>query len=271
MCAKTMCDVCGQTARWRLKQWQVCEEPSQCSRLLLAQLNNGDTEDLPPAFIVDAIRARFSPQPFPPDFLTIRTSHIAPAGRGVFATQRILRGWTLVTYGGTVLFTEAARDQRDVQHASDKVFTFNVWDRTIYVDGRVRPTDPNQGGSFTSWPALINHQWEWPTADKLPITDQWYPVFANCDVLQNGDNVGAIVAIRDIEEGEEISIDYGKAYWQPFGRRREAIIPDWNWGALPQSTGAALERYIKETGGHVGDWLRSYKKSSNIVGFTPTV
>ena len=101
-------------------------------------------------------------------------------GRGVFAVARISAGETILEYKGKLISWAAAQRRYERSAAEDgHTFFFDL------DDGRV--IDGAQGGNSARW---VNHSCE-----------------PNCEAEQRGSRV-FFQALRDIEPGEELFIDY---------------------------------------------------------------
>ena len=101
-------------------------------------------------------------------------------GRGVFALGRIVAGEALFEYKGTVLSWKEAQRRYERSAVEDgHTFFFDLG------DGRV--IDGARGGNSARW---VNHSCE-----------------PNCETEQDGSRV-FFHALRDIEPGEELFIDY---------------------------------------------------------------
>ena len=98
---------------------------------------------------------------------------------GVFARTRIKKGTKVIEYTGQYCTKEESdkRQDRDANNGTVYVFTLN---KKYDIDGAV-------GGSHAR---LINHSCD-----------------PNCETLTDDDHIW-IIAIRDIEPGEELSYDY---------------------------------------------------------------
>ena len=102
-------------------------------------------------------------------------------GRGVFALQPLRKGETLIEYTGEVIsWSEALRRHPHDPSQPDHTFYFHIDDERV-IDGNV-------GGNISRW---INHA---------------------CDPNVEADDAGGrvfLVALRDIQPGEELFFDYG--------------------------------------------------------------
>jgi SET domain-containing protein len=120
---------------------------------------------------------------------TVRTSPVH--GRGVFAVTQMSAGETILEYkGGLVAWKEAQRRYERSAAEGRAHFFFDL------NDGRV--IDGAQGGNSARW---VNHSCE-----------------PNCESEQQGSRV-FFHALRDIEPGEELFIDY-RLSSRGVGRRR---------------------------------------------------
>jgi SET domain-containing protein len=101
-------------------------------------------------------------------------------GRGVFAVARITAGETILEYKGKLISWAVAQRRYERSAAEDgHTFFFDL------DDGRV--IDGAQGGNSARW---VNHSCE-----------------PNCEAEQQGSRI-FFQALRDIEPGEELFIDY---------------------------------------------------------------
>jgi SET domain-containing protein len=109
---------------------------------------------------------------------TVRTSPVH--GRGVFAVTRLSAGEPILEYKGELVAWKEAQRRYERSAAEDgHTFFFDL------DDGRV--IDGAQGGNSARW---VNHSCE-----------------PNCEAEQQGGRV-FFHALRDIEPGEELFIDY---------------------------------------------------------------
>ncbi|GMF29300.1 unnamed protein product [Phytophthora lilii] len=119
------------------------------------------------------------------DGVEVRESGIPGAGKGLFATRKLLEGSTICEYTGVVLPNQAA------WKLQDKSYLMKLGDGK-YVDAlncpevKARYINDCRGhrGGF-------NVRFE-----KRPQEDK-----------------ADVVAMRDIEPGEELFVDYGRLYW----------------------------------------------------------
>ncbi len=151
------------------------------------------------AFLRKSIEDHFAPSANPPPGLRVGGSKIYRAGNGLFADRALEKNAELGVYGGTLIYT--TREQEESQ--SDKIMSFDLWGHTVHVD------------SSKSWHGVLNHQWLWPYLDsaeeveasRLPAA--WQAVFANVNVRSDG----MMFTVRDVDQGEELTVDYGFAFW----------------------------------------------------------
>jgi SET domain-containing protein len=102
-------------------------------------------------------------------------------GRGVFANRRFAAGETIIEYvGERISWDEALRRHPHDPSQPNHTFYFHVSD-ALTIDGKV-------GGNASRW---INHS-----------------CAPNCETEVRGERV-FVVALRDIEPGEELFFDYG--------------------------------------------------------------
>ena len=105
----------------------------------------------------------------------LRVAH-GPRGRGVFATRRFAKGEVIETCP-----TVEVADADVTGHLNDYVFT-SVRDSDVLL--------------VLGYGMLYNHSYE-----------------ANCEYIQDGPRVITFVTLRDVEAGEELTIDYGEEWW----------------------------------------------------------
>jgi SET domain-containing protein len=104
-------------------------------------------------------------------------------GRGVFAVRRIPKDTWIVQYTGEII-THEESDRRYDDEAMDRHHTF------LFILDHDHVVDATVGGSDARY---INHSCE-----------------PNCEaVLEEDDREIWIVAVRDIQAGEELTYDYG--------------------------------------------------------------
>lgn len=119
----------------------------------------------------------------------------AGAGLGVFATQFIARGSLITWYAGTYLWNPRAEELGTASHVRTVLHGF------LAIDGIREPVHGAGAGSFVN------------AASRAARVNARYRV----------DDVAlrvAIVATRDIAEGEEVLVTYGRDYW-----RRNNVVP----------------------------------------------
>lgn len=132
--------------------------------------------------------------------LEIRPSVVPGAGQGLFATRNFKAGdWIAVYFGEELSFTE-------VQKLSTSV-------GTDYVLGGFPSLKSVDAKDSTAVARYINHNVTEDTDSR--------PAQPNCKFAhKSGKTMHAIaVAVRKIEAGEEIYVDYGSGYW----KKREGI------------------------------------------------
>jgi uncharacterized protein len=111
--------------------------------------------------------------------IVVRSSPVH--GRGVFALQPLSVGTKILEYKGEIVSWKQAQRRYERSNAeAGHTFFFDL------DDGRV--IDGARGGNSARW---INHSCQ-----------------PNCETEQDGDRV-FIHALRDIEPGDELFIDYG--------------------------------------------------------------
>ncbi len=244
---------------------QTDDEDDEDDMLVESDSSDDDDDDAsPPEYVQDRIRLHHRASETPPSFLEIKQSFIDSSGVGVFTTISIAERETLGTYGGTVFFTKKAVRVRDPNDTAERIFSFKMWNQTFWVDGDVKEDDPGATGKLTSWTSRINHQWEWPSPSKRPPRQEWRPVFANCEFVPSGNDVGTLLALRHIENGEELSIDYGRDYWDSHSRTVQ-----WNWWFLQKRDQISLYNFGVEAKDDLAK-LRLYRLISNVITENPS-
>ena len=170
-------------------------------------------------FLRDCINDRYKPIPNPPQGIVhIATSRIPNTGDGIFTDVELLRdedASALGTYGGKVIYK-----QKEVEESkSDKIMSFDLWNNVIHVDAE------------SSWNGKINQQWDWPydllSDEELRVKGlkriepdpRWLRAFSNIDISPDG----TIFPNRDIDLGEELTINYGLDFWKD-----KKFKPTWN-------------------------------------------
>jgi SET domain-containing protein len=135
-------------------------------------------------------------------------------GKGVFATQRIAEGETIIEYVGEVItWKEALRrhphDPKDPNHT----FYFHIDEERVI--------DAKHGGNSSRW---INHSCD-----------------PNCEADEEEGRV-FIKALRNIKAGEELSYDYGLIIDEPYTKKLKAEYPCWCGAKLCRGTLLAPKR-----------------------------
>jgi hypothetical protein len=128
------------------------------------------------------------------DRLVVKPSLIAGAGLGCFADRHYRQGEVVCAYTGTVLTT------LQMLRTTNWVYMMGLGKdaggRRIWVDGRV----------YLGMKArFINHHVD---PRKWNLRQQHRPAEKTCVLTAN----------RDIEEGEELYLDYGARHWRCFDR-----------------------------------------------------
>ena len=129
----------------------------------------------------------------------IQTRRSGVHGKGVFATQDIAEGDTLIEYLGEVIsWKEALRRHPHDPAQPNHTFYFHIDDKRV-IDGKVE-------GNAAKW---INH---------------------SCDPNCEADEVDGrifIKALRDIPAGQELNYDYGLVINLPYTPELLAEFPCW--------------------------------------------
>lgn len=182
------------------------------------------------------IKAKFSPATYSlmmNKLVEIRNSEqvLEDIGRqqlGTFAIRKISLGTNLGTYTGRVYFRGLDRpvNRKEWTHITEvsDVFETDGEKRVIWVDGK-EYTDA-KSKTVRSWAATCNHKWQYP-GDYSILAKELYPFFASVSMEENGE----MIALRPIEKGEEIFLDYGEGYWESKG-----IRPKWSLSTLLKDT-----------------------------------
>lgn len=139
-------------------------------------------------------------------------------GRGVFATRKIKKGEPIVEYKGRLITHEEADANYHGDVDSGHTFLFTLNDKWII--------NANEKGNIARW---INHSCE-PNAIAY--------VHEHESGKPKKDKV-IIEALRKIEQGEEITYDYGFEFEMPYTKKLLKI-----WGCRcgsPRCTGTMLK------------------------------
>jgi len=129
----------------------------------------------------------------------IQTRRSGIHGNGVFATQDIAEGETLIEYTGEVIsWEEALRRHPHDPAQPNHTFYFHVDDERV-IDGKVH-------GNSAKW---INHSCE-----------------PNCEADEQNGRI-FIKALRNIAAGEELNYDYGLVIDEPYTPALLAEFPCW--------------------------------------------
>jgi SET domain-containing protein len=140
----------------------------------------------------------------------IQTRRSGVHGKGVFATQDIAEGETLIEYLGEVIsWKEALRRHPHDPAQPNHTFYFHIDDKRV-IDGKV-------DGNAAKW---INHSCE-----------------PNCEADEVDGRI-FIKALRDIPAGEELNYDYGLIIDLPYTPELLAEFPC--WCGSPQCRGTLL-------------------------------
>ena len=120
------------------------------------------------------------------DYLTIGSSQIRGAGRGLFTSIDIFKGEIISYYKGEILTDNEAKRRAD---AHEDQYFINMLDGTIMdsknVECLAKYANDAQGTKFKN----------------------------NAKISVDDDDKVCLVATRDIKSGEEIFTPYGKKYW----------------------------------------------------------
>lgn len=129
----------------------------------------------------------------------IQTRRSGVHGKGVFATQDVAEGETLIEYLGEVItWKEALRRHPHDPAQPNHTFYFHIDDKNV-IDGKVT-------GNAAKW---INHSCE-----------------PNCEADEIDGRI-FIIARRNIAAGEELNYDYGLIIDLPYTKSLKAEFPCW--------------------------------------------
>ena len=141
-------------------------------------------------------------------------STIPHAGKGAFASRRLPKG-TVVGYAPLIHIGPKARQLWQVQYPDDGHFQTDLIINYSFEH-------PNSTLTFTPYGGMvnyINHSAEkpnvkvaWPTQELVAHKPEWLNNMDLKTLINTIDKVGLsfdYIALRDIEEGEEILMDYG--------------------------------------------------------------
>ena len=137
--------------------------------------------------------------PFSPTQRRIQTRRSGVHGKGVFATQDIAEGETIIEYVGEVISWPEAQN-RHPHNLKDPNHTFY-----FHID-EDHVIDALFGGNSSRW---INHSCD-----------------ANCEADEDGGRV-FIKALRNINAGEELNYDYGLIIDERYTKKLKAEYPCW--------------------------------------------
>ena len=121
--------------------------------------------------------------------MKLRVKKSALHGRGLFALKEIPWGTRIIEYKGEVI-SDAVAEER-IARGADCIFEARPGEN---IDGTVNGNDAR----------YVNH------ARRKP----------NCFVLREGGKIWIVAGIEGIEQGEELTFDYGSGYY-PRRVRRE--------------------------------------------------
>ena len=121
-------------------------------------------------------------------YLEVKESNITGAGKGLFTTKLITKGTRIVEYKGRI------RTWKDVENEDENYYIFHVTDEHV-IDASSYKKSParfiNDAKGLKKIKGIIN----------------------NSKFVIDGLRV-FVEATRDIAEGSEILLSYGKEYWQ---------------------------------------------------------
>ena len=131
--------------------------------------------------------------------LRVAPSTIEGAGEGLFATQAIAAHETIGFYRGEVLTL------REALQLKDRDYLMGGFGPNAHVDARNAFAMPGRYVNDSFDPTRLNARF-----DKSKATRS-----------------ARVVALRDIEEGEEIFASYGRSYWtaRGFDERGRSLLP----------------------------------------------
>jgi SET domain-containing protein len=131
------------------------------------------------------------------DYLFIKESQIENAGKGLFTSINIYKNEIISLFKGKILTDEEAKHKAD--RGEDRFF-INMLDGTIMDSMNVK--------CFAKYANDAENFVKTGFANNSTIT------------LDENNNV-CLAAIRDIKEGEEIFVSYGKKYWRNFRKKNK--------------------------------------------------
>lgn len=127
--------------------------------------------------------------------LEIRESLIPDAGLGLFTCEKIIKSTTICVYSGTII------SLLDVLRKEDRSYIMGGFG---YGRGHIDATDH-------------------PQVAARYINDNLDPHAINARFVKDRDRMVAhVVALRDIEKGEEIYASYGQGFWRYKEKRSQS-------------------------------------------------
>lgn len=135
----------------------------------------------------------------PPEYVYENESKILGSGNGLFTNKHIETGQEIGFYNGKVEFKDP-----DDSYTFHEAFVFGKpsFKMDFWVRGK-------SNENSVSWTARINHQWKWDL--NILIPKDFVGMFANTRISKEL----IIYANRNIDENEELTIDYQNEFWKP--------------------------------------------------------
>ncbi len=181
-------------------------------------------------------------------------------GDGIFVRERVEEDFMHSAHppcGGEPIYYMGVASASLIEYG-DKIheFTLTSGKREIHywVDGRSLP-NVRQG---EPWTALINHLWGLDDdTEKIPSRLSRY--FANAEFTVEGE----LRPLRPIEVGEQLTIDYGFAFWNDsLLEHQERSRPKMQWHFPDENTYEQTIRYVLD---HVVDGLNWVKQRARVT------
>lgn len=169
------------------------------------------------------------------DGIEIKQSTQKNAGYGVFATRKIRKGEPLGFYGEFGFSNDEDSQLRNVKQPfvhyaffCSAITTFcddvNIQGYSAVVDAKYLTQESNGKKQFpnASWVQFINQAFDFNYLNCCFDTADYSP-FICPEINEALIDPPIIRAIKDIEIGEELLVDYGYDYWKGHGRKAENV------------------------------------------------